>query len=114
MQPPRGICPNEPDEPFDENAYEAMSAAMDRMIKQAEWKPLGPRQFIDKRMRLTRDSGIVYQHVRAFRGQIVRRGPDGKPEYDHCPHAHNKPKVARQCAEREARRRNRELKKARG
>jgi hypothetical protein len=76
-----------------------------------EWTAIHPRQFIDRRMRLTRESGIVRQSVRAFRGQIVRRGEDGQAEYDHCGHAHNKPKVARQCAEREARRRNRELKK---
>jgi hypothetical protein len=96
---------------FDEDAYEAMTAAMDAMIKAAEWVAIRPRQFIDRRMRLTRESGIVRQSVRAFRGQIVRRGEDGKAEYDHCGHAHNKLKVARQCAEREARRRNRELKK---
>ena len=79
--------------------------------KATEWTAINPRRFIDKRTRLTRESGIVHQHVGAFRGQIVRRGDDGKAEYDHCGHAHNKPKIARKCAEREARRRNRELKK---
>jgi hypothetical protein len=89
-----------------------MTAAMEAMSKATEWKAIHPRSFIDKRTRLTRESGIVYQHVRAFRAQIVRRGDDGKAEHDHCGHAHNKPKAARACAEREARRRNRELKKA--
>jgi hypothetical protein len=78
-------------------------------MQQHEWNVRNPRSFIDKRTRLTRESGIVYQHVRAYRGEIVRRGEDGKAEYDHCGHAHNKAKVARQCAEREARRRNRKL-----
>jgi hypothetical protein len=76
-----------------------------------DWYVVGPRSFIDKRMRLTREHGIVHQHVRAYHGVIVHRDENGKTEYDRCPHAHNKPKVARQCAEREVRRRNRELRK---
>lgn len=75
-----------------------------------DWTALGPRQFTDRRLRLTRNSGLVNQNVRAYRGYIVRKGADG-PDYDHCPHAHNKPGAARKCAEKEARRRNREAAK---
>jgi hypothetical protein len=77
-----------------------------------DWWPVGPRQFMDRRMALKRDVGIVRYAVRAYRGVIVRRGADGKAEYDKCPHAHQKQGAARKCAEKEARRRNREARKA--
>lgn len=77
-----------------------------------DWWPVGARQFTDRRVALRRDAGLVRYGVRAYRGVIVRRQANGKPEYDNCPHAHNKPGVARKCAEKEARRRNREAKKA--
>jgi hypothetical protein len=75
----------------------------------SQWRVLAPRSFIDKRVRLTRESGLVHQNVRAYRGEIVRKGDDGKAQNAHCNHAHNKPGVARKCAEREARKRNRAL-----
>jgi hypothetical protein len=82
------------------------------MIVSTEWFPLAPRRFTDKRARLTRESGIVYQNVRAFHGALVRRNPEtGKPEYDQCGHAHNKMGAAKACAVREAKRRNRAAKK---
>lgn len=71
------------------------------------WAPLGPAQFTDKRTRLTRVNGLVTQHVRAYHGAIIRKGANGKPEYDRCHHAHNKPSAARQCAEVAAKRLNR-------
>lgn len=75
--------------------------------KTTPWVALGPQRFTDRRLRLTRDSGLVRQNVRSYRGALVRRGADGKAEYAHCNHAHLKPGVARRCAEREARKRNR-------
>lgn len=78
-----------------------------------EWRAVGPRQFVDKRMQYKRNSGVLARYgVRAYKGAIVRRGENGKAEYDSCPHAHAKIKTARECAEKEARRRNRLLKKA--
>jgi hypothetical protein len=71
------------------------------------WAALGPAQFVDKRLRLTRVNGLVYQNVRAYHGAVIRKGADGKPEYDRCPHAHNKPSAARKCAEAAAKRLNR-------
>jgi hypothetical protein len=71
------------------------------------WRVIHPKQFVDKRVRLTRDSGLVHQSVRAYKGAIVRKGADGKAEYAHCAHAHSKMGAARKCAEREARKRNR-------
>jgi hypothetical protein len=77
------------------------------------WAPLGPGQFVDQRTRLTRDSGLVHQNVRAYHGVVIRKGANGKPEYERCPHAHNKPAAARKCAEAAAKRWNRlEAKKA--
>lgn len=82
-------------------------------FRTTEWKPLGPRQFADRRMALKRDVGLVRYSVRAYHGVIIRRNPDtGRPEYDSCPHAHSKQSAARKCAEKEARRRNREAKRA--
>lgn len=73
-----------------------------------EWTPTYPARFIDRRMRLTREHGLVYQNVRAFHGVIVRKNPDtGKPDYDKCQHAHNKASAARKCSERAAKRANR-------
>lgn len=80
-------------------------------MRDTKWYPQGPRSFVDRRMALKRDVGLVRYAVRAYRGAIMRRDEDGKREYDHCGHAHMKPKVARACAEKEARRRNRELAK---
>jgi hypothetical protein len=78
-----------------------------------EWRAVGARQFVDKRMQFKRNSGVLARYgVRAYKGAIVRRSETGKAEYDSCPHAHAKIKTARQCAEKEARRRNRLLKKA--
>jgi hypothetical protein len=78
------------------------------MTVNTDWFPQPPTQFTDRRMRLTREHGIVYQNVRAFHGALVRRSPEtGKPEYDRCGHAHNKMSAARKCAEQEAKRRNR-------
>jgi hypothetical protein len=78
------------------------------------WRPYGPAQFTDIRTRLTRDSGLIYQAVRAFHGVIVRAPLEGEPRgpvYDRCPHAHNKPSAARKCAEAAANRLNRALAK---
>jgi hypothetical protein len=43
---PRGEAPISPDEPFDEDAYDAVIAAMDDLIEQADAQPVeeGPRQ----------------------------------------------------------------------
>jgi hypothetical protein len=80
-------------------------------VVMSDWVALGPRRFVDRRARLTRDSGIVYQHVGAYQGVVSRRGADGKQEIERCPHAHNKASAARKCAERAARRFNREEKR---
>lgn len=73
-----------------------------------KWTALNPIRFTDRRMRLTRDSGLVYQNVRAFRASIARKNPDtSKPEHVKCGHAHNKMSAARECARKEANRRNR-------
>lgn len=80
-------------------------------LRSTEWKPLGPRQFVDRRVQYKSKHGVLARYgVRAYKAVIVRRGDDGKAEYDSCPHAHMKMKTARKCAEKEARRRNRELK----
>ena len=75
------------------------------------WSPLGPRQFTDKRTRLT-GSGLVHQNVRAYHGVIVRLPRQGERKgqiTDVCFHAHNKPSAARQCAVEAANRLNKAL-----
>lgn len=69
------------------------------------WSALGPQQFIDRRsmLRLGRHQIV---NVRAYHGVVTRKGEDGKQEYDHCPHAHQKPSAARKCAEAAAKRWN--------
>jgi len=77
----------------------------------SQWRVLHPQQFVDKRMQLRRPErgGLVRYGVRAYRGAIVRKGDDGKPQHATCNHAHSKPGAARKCAEQEARKRNRAL-----
>ncbi len=73
----------------------------------ADWVAQGPHQFVDRRLQMRRDGPMRTLHVRAFRGVVVRRGEDGKPERETCPHAHAKASAARKCAEAAARRLNR-------
>lgn len=70
------------------------------------WFVQPPNEFMDRRMQMKR-TGTVHVNVRAYRGVIVRR-KDGQQEYDRCPHAHQKPGAARQCAEQTAKRLNRQ------
>lgn len=72
-----------------------------------EWKPQPPQHFVDKRFQMRRDGPARTLHVRAFRAVVLRRGADGKPERETCPHAHAKASAARKCAEAAARRLNR-------
>jgi hypothetical protein len=74
-----------------------------------EWSALGPQRFTDQRSRLSREHGFQKFGVGAHRGVISRRGRGGKQETESCPHAHSKPAVARACAERAAKRANREI-----
>jgi hypothetical protein len=75
------------------------------------WRVIAPQGFVDNRMQLRRpeNGGLVHYGVRAYRGAIVRKGDDGRMQRATCNHAHKKPGVARKCAEREARKRNRAL-----
>lgn len=78
------------------------------------WLPQSPVSFIDRRSRLTRDSGLVQQNVRAWRGVVARQNPDESMKrsgwlFDHCPHAHIKASAARKCAVAAAKRLNRAI-----
>jgi hypothetical protein len=77
------------------------------------WKPLGPSQFSDRRVQWRRNDrgGRVEYGVLAYHGTIVRKGANGQPEYEHCPHAHQKSSAARKCAEAVAKRWNKAEKK---
>ncbi len=46
--------------------------------------------------------------VRVWAARVFRRLPDGTWEREHCDHHHQKKRIARLCAERTARRWNRE------
>ena len=78
--------------------------------KKYQWYPMGASHYTDQRMALKK-TGLVRYNVRCYRGVIRRRTEDDKVEHDYCPHAHNKMGAAKKCAEREAKRRNRELKR---
>jgi hypothetical protein len=72
-------------------------------IEKGPWFPLGPQPFVDRRVRLTREHGLVHQNVRAFRGVVVNKE---NRETEKCPHAHQKARAARGCAEAAAKRLN--------
>lgn len=101
---------------YDGQEVTVMRRSLTRDLAVAEeprpWSATSPAQFTDRRYIMGRtlsdgtERADTYRHVRAFRAVIWRRGDDGKPEYDRCPHAHPKPGHATKCAEKEARRRN--------
>lgn len=62
---------------------------------EGKWMAQQPSQFINKITTYPRNHyGAVIQHHRAWRGLAVRKGADGKPEFERCYHAHQKKSAA--------------------
>ena len=74
------------------------------------WVAMHPAPFVAKRIQLRREErgGLVRYGVRAYHAVVARVNEEGKREVERCPHQHSKAKAARQCAERAARRFNKD------